>query len=415
MLVGARQHRRARAAGEPRLDLAALGRAAGEVEDDLARGDAEHDLVVARALDAARDRDDLRARRGLRADLRVLRAAHLEHDRDVHQRLDVVDQRRALVEALDRRERRLQARVAALALQRVQQRGLLAADVGAGAAVHDEVERVVGAEDLLADVALLAGLGERGVEHVGLVGVLAADEDERLVGADRVGADDDPLDQLVRVLLHQLAVLERARLGLVGVAHEVLVHRPLGDEGHLLAHREAGAAAAAHVGGEHLLQHLLRLHLQRLAQHLVAAALLVALQRVEARLVQVLVEDLLRVRPRFQRLGGRLALASCLASSTARPASTSSTIVRQSLGLQRADVLAVDRRHRRDVARAQALERAHVEARVVAGGGEHRVVDRVGAAQRARDVRAHVDLVLARRAPCRTCRRRSRRPSGTRA
>ena len=94
------------------------------------------------------------------------------------------------VQALDGRERRLQARVAALALERVEQRGLLAADVGAGAAVHDEVERVVGAEDALADVAGGARLGHRGVEHVGLVGVLAADEDERLVGADRVGADD---------------------------------------------------------------------------------------------------------------------------------------------------------------------------------------------------------------------------------
>src|SRR3712207_8397982 len=52
-------------------------------------------------------------------------------------------------EALDRGERRLQARVAALALQGVQQRRLLPADVGSGAAVHHEVERVVGAEDPL--------------------------------------------------------------------------------------------------------------------------------------------------------------------------------------------------------------------------------------------------------------------------
>ena len=115
----------------------------------------------------------------------------------------------------------------------------------------------VGAEDVLAEVARLARLGERGVEHVGLVRVLAADEDERLVGADRVGADDHPLDEQMRVLLHQLAVLERAGLGLVGVADEVLVHRPLGDEGHLLAHREAGAAAAADARVEHLLQHVL--------------------------------------------------------------------------------------------------------------------------------------------------------------
>ena len=219
-------------------------------------------------------------------------AAHAQDHRDVHQRLDVVDQRRAAVQALDGRERRLQARVAALALERVEQRGLLAADVGAGAAVHDEVDRVVGAEDVLAEVAGRARLGHRRVEHVGLVGVLAADEDERLVGADRVGADDDPLDEQMRVLLHQLAVLERAGLGLVGVADEVLVHRPLGDEGHLLAHREAGAAAAADARVEHLLQHVGRVHLQRLAQHLVAAAPRVAVERRQLGVVDVLVEDL---------------------------------------------------------------------------------------------------------------------------
>ena len=85
------------------------------------------------------------------------------------------------------------------------------------------------------------------------------------------------------------------------------------------------------------------------------------------------------------------------------------------VGRQRPDVLAVDRGHRRDVARAEALEAAHVEARVAAGGLEHRRVDVVGAAQRARDVRAHVDACARPWARCRTCRRTSRPRSGTRA
>ena len=55
------------------------------------------------------------------------------------------------------------------------------------------------------------------------------------------------LDQLVRVALQQQAVLERARLHLVGVddqvlrARRVLAHR---HEAPLLARREARAAAA---------------------------------------------------------------------------------------------------------------------------------------------------------------------------
>ena len=116
------QHRRRRAAGEPALDLAALGRAAGEAVDDVARRDAELDLVVAGPLHVARDRDELRAGRLLGADRLEPVGALLDDQRHVAERLDVVDQRRPLVEALVGGERRLQPRVAALALERVEQR-----------------------------------------------------------------------------------------------------------------------------------------------------------------------------------------------------------------------------------------------------------------------------------------------------
>ena len=151
----------------------------------------------------------------------------------IGERLDVVDQRRPAVEALDRRERRLQARVAALALERVEQRRLLAADVGAGAAVDDQLEVAVGAEDVGPEVTRLVGFGDGGVEDVGLGVVLAADEDEGVPGVGGEGGDRDPLDQLVGVALHQLAVLEGAGLGLVGVAAEVLGHVAARQEGRL--------------------------------------------------------------------------------------------------------------------------------------------------------------------------------------
>ena len=60
-------------------------------------------------------------------------------------RLDVVDHGRAGVEARDGGERRLEARLAATALEAVEQRGLLATDVGAGAGVHGDVEVEAGA------------------------------------------------------------------------------------------------------------------------------------------------------------------------------------------------------------------------------------------------------------------------------
>ena len=132
------QHRRRRAAGEEALELAPLGRAAGKAVDDLAHGDAELDLEVAGPLHVARDRHELGAGRVALAELAVPVGAVLDDDRRVAERLDVVDQRRALVEALVGGERRLEARVAALALERVEQAGLLAADVGALAAVDDQ-------------------------------------------------------------------------------------------------------------------------------------------------------------------------------------------------------------------------------------------------------------------------------------
>src|SRR6185312_7360741 len=109
----------ARAAGEPELDLAALGRAAGEAVDDVARLHPELDLEVPRVRDVARDGDELRAGRPLDAELGVPLAAHGQDRGDGRERLDVVDERRALVEALVGGERRLEARVAALALERV--------------------------------------------------------------------------------------------------------------------------------------------------------------------------------------------------------------------------------------------------------------------------------------------------------
>ena len=123
--------------------------------------------------------------------------------------------------------------------------------------MHDQRDAEAAAEDVLAEVALLVGLLGRRLEHVGLLLVLAADVDESLVDPGGVAGDDHALDQLVRVLLHQLAVLEGAGLGLVGVAAEVLVHVALGQEAGLGAHRESGAAAAAQAGSLELVQHCL--------------------------------------------------------------------------------------------------------------------------------------------------------------
>src|ERR1700690_2970779 len=67
--------------------------------------------------------------------------------------LRVVDRGRLAVKAEIRRERRLETRPAGLALERLEQRCLLAANVGAGAHEHVQIEVDARAQDILAEQA----------------------------------------------------------------------------------------------------------------------------------------------------------------------------------------------------------------------------------------------------------------------
>ena len=71
-----------------------------------------------------------------------------------------------------------------------------------------------------------------------------------MLRVERETGDQHALEQLMRILVHDVAVLERARLGFVGVADEIdrlgLVRF---DEAPLHAAGEPRAAAAAQAGG----------------------------------------------------------------------------------------------------------------------------------------------------------------------
>ena len=108
-----------------------------------------------------------------------------------------------------------------LPFEALDQPGLLADDVRARAPREDDVDGEVGAEDVLADVAGGVRLVERLRDALLRERHLAAHVEERLPEADRVARDEDALDELVRIALHQHAVLVRAGLGLVAVDDEV--------------------------------------------------------------------------------------------------------------------------------------------------------------------------------------------------
>src|SRR6202035_722645 len=215
-------------------------------------------------------------------------------DNDVRQvgyGLDVVDDRRLPVEALDRREGWLEPRLAAIALERGQQRRLLAADVGARSTMQNDLDLEALAEHILAEIPRLAGLLDRGLQRLVLGQVFPADIDEGEVAPDRVAGDQDPLEHLVRALFDQVAVLEAARLALVRVADEVAWIDALGQEAPLVARRETGAAPAAEAALLPQLHQLVGLHAERLPVAGVAAGPLVDRKLLEVFGVEVLGQD----------------------------------------------------------------------------------------------------------------------------
>ena len=221
------------------------------------------------------------ARIRLVAERGVGRASVRDDPGDVGQRLDVVDDRRRAVEALDGGKRRLVARISLLPLERVDEARLLAAHVGAAAAVNDDVARECAAENALADEPGGTRLLQRPAQPAQRQVELAADVHERMPRMQREGGEQDAFDELMRSVLEDPAVLERSRLAFVGVAAQVHDRALLVHERPLRAHRKVRPAPAAQPGGGDLPLDVLRLQrAQRLPERLVAAARAVRIERV---------------------------------------------------------------------------------------------------------------------------------------
>ena len=113
---------------------------------------------------------------------------------DVGVGLHVVQDGGLAEQALHRREGRTGPGLAPLALDGGHQGGLLAADKGAGAQLELHVKVKAGAEDVLAQQAVLPGLLDGDLQPLHRDGVLGADIDVALVGADGVAGDGHGLD-----------------------------------------------------------------------------------------------------------------------------------------------------------------------------------------------------------------------------
>ena len=263
--------------GAARLDGAeppAAGHPAGQVEQ-LTGGRPHRHAVDPGALDVAGDREELQPVMLPRALLLPPGGSPPGDDRDMGERLDRVHQRRLAVQAVHAGEGRLVARLAPVPLHALDQGRLLAEDVAARRGEHLHRQPPPGPDQPGPDQpgpdqSSRAQPVDLAADHRLLRAVLVPDEHPAFLGPGREHPEQHALQHQVRLVGQDLPVLERPRLGLVGVADRVLRRRGLRrDQLPLPAGREPGAAHAAQpdVGqgrgdlpgvqgaGEHVAQH----------------------------------------------------------------------------------------------------------------------------------------------------------------
>ena len=168
----------------------------------------------------------------------------------------------------------LGARSAAVALDRGRHGRALAADECACALVYLELKGLAGAEDVLADKAVLLCLSYRLCQSLDRMGVLGTDIDAAVFRARCYTGDYHTLDHLVGDALHNGAVHECARVALVAVADDIFFARLLMrcDLSPLFARGEAGTAATAQAGVGNFAYYLVAGHVKQcLFQRRVAA------------------------------------------------------------------------------------------------------------------------------------------------
>ena len=241
-------HRRGGTAGDDGQQIVpAAAHAAGMAVDEFAQRHAHFFFDVAGLVHMALQAEDFGARILGAAEAGEPGGTAAQNGGRDGDGFDVIDRGGAAIEADGGGEWRFHPRHALLAFQALDQRGFLAADIGAGAAMQIELVIIARAGGVFAEQAGIIGLVDRGLEDFGFVGVFAADVDVAGRGAHGGAGDQAALDQLMRIVADDVAVLAGAGLALIGIDHEVAgaAIGGFGHEGPLHAGWEAGAAAAA--------------------------------------------------------------------------------------------------------------------------------------------------------------------------
>ena len=267
------EHRRGCAARNDGFERLAAAHSARVFVDDLSQWSAQREFVVAPLAHVPADTEQLGAGASLGADGSEPGRAPVDDRGDIGQCLHVVHQRGLAPQTDLRWIGRLEAWLAALAFQRVDQRRLFPADVGTRASVDRKIDVEPTAQDILAQEAMPVRIVDGLDPSLDAQEELAPDVDERPVGVHCVGGNDRALDDRVWVVLDQEAILKGARFPLVRIDAYVLGLVSSGHKPPLQTGGETRAATTTQSGFPDFGGQFVRRHLEGFSQGGVSSSL----------------------------------------------------------------------------------------------------------------------------------------------
>ena len=246
---------------ERSADLGCLDGPAGRgtsapVFDQFAKRQAESLLDEAATLDIAGQLKRERAFRSVDPVCRILISTPIHNIGDRCQRHDVINDSRLLEQPGYGRQRRLVTNDARFALEALEHRCFLAADVRASAQVQFDVEIESTATDIAAEPARVARAVECLRQDFMGQWVFGSQVNVAAAGANREARDRHAFQQPEWIGFHQNTVGKGAAVAFIRIAGDVfLVRVGVGDSLPLDTGRKAGAAAAAQARIPDCLEH----------------------------------------------------------------------------------------------------------------------------------------------------------------